>query len=156
MPPEDTGSTVIPVKVRIIGTPSAADLDKLTETVAAAVRKQLRAANAAQAKQPSDSDRPISMLDLRYRWVPLADALRRAAQDSETNLAQYLAVADEVAEYYTRSRDETGSITYRIDREQLLDLGLSAQHIAELDRIFTETGFAPEGTAVRDWAIDDG
>ncbi|RDI68169.1 endonuclease toxin domain-containing protein [Nocardia pseudobrasiliensis] len=47
MPPETTGSTVIPVKVRIIGTPSAADLDKLGASVTRAVGKQLRAANSA-------------------------------------------------------------------------------------------------------------
>ncbi|MFG1792620.1 hypothetical protein [Nocardia sp. NPDC049149] len=41
------GRVEIPIKVRIVGTPSGADLDRLTESVARAVAKQLRAARPA-------------------------------------------------------------------------------------------------------------
>lgn len=178
--PQHTAPTTaqFAVKVRIIGTPTAADLDKVTESVASGVGQRLRASrltsspateaelthlraqaewlHAADAEAKLRAEGPPTILNPRYRWQPLADLLRRVASRSGTDPATYVAVADAITSLYRAARDEAGSVDYRIGKSELLETGMTAEDIAEVDRIFTATGFAPEGTPVRDWAIDDG
>lgn len=166
------------VKVRITGTPSAADLDKLTDSVAHGVAERLRASSRfgapaspaelahlreqaewmqdAAAAEKLRSEGPDSVLNPRYRWRPLAEFLRGVASRSEADPATYLAVAHAVAGLYRGAQGEKGSLDYRIDKDGLLQSGMTAEDIAELDRVLTTTGFAPAGIPVRDWALEDG
>lgn len=270
------GTTVVPVKVRITGTPSAADLDRLTQTVARAVGRQLRAvresreqrsttppasrfevpgpaasapadheafvlgakgfgadatvvtgrnaervdpADRAHAARPDPStsaaqpvsaapgadkmrrllqvvqadsnhraqpdvgdprlrpplgpvgvakhaqwqaeeqlrvDGPDNIFNPRYRWQRFAEVMRGVVARAQDDPATYLAVSRAVAELYIGAYDETRSLNYTLDREQLRPLDLAAADVAELDRIFRSTGLAPQDIPVRDWYFDDG
>ncbi|MFF0492156.1 hypothetical protein ACFYTQ_24260 [Nocardia sp. NPDC004068] len=70
MPPETKGRTVIPVKVRITGTPTAAHLATLEATVSRAVTTRLRTAAAREATRRADTEQ-----DLRRRLAEVDDAL---------------------------------------------------------------------------------
>ncbi len=108
MPPETTGSTVIPVKVRIIGTPSAADLDKLSASVTRAVGKQLRASNTA-GKQANTSA------------VDATREIRRRLAGVEHDLTTGIgvrspaAVAELEAEKWRLLGSLTGALTARLE-----------------------------------------
>ncbi|WP_433634287.1 hypothetical protein [Nocardia sp. CA-120079] len=220
-----SGRIEIPVKVRIVGTPSGADLDQLTESVAGAVDKQLRAsassrtarthdprpvatspihdpkfappsaarmrkllpdviANEADEQQRTKGDWKLSPprstaevgehaewlaqdrlrvegpdtvvnTNPRHRWHGLAEVMRQVAAHLEADPATFSAMVDAVAKLYVLTPGGNGAIDARIDKKTLLASGLAADDIAELDRIFTSTGLAPEGIAVRDWYIRD-
>ncbi|MFI6166351.1 hypothetical protein ACIBCN_06140 [Nocardia sp. NPDC051052] len=99
---------------------------------------------------------PDTVMNPRYRWRPIAELLGRIVSGAEADPATYLATADWVAGLYLGSRDHIGSLSYRIDQELLLGLGLTAEDVAELDRIFTSTLLAPQDIPVQDFAVDYG
>lgn len=80
------GRIEIPVKVRIVGTPSGADLDKLTESVATAVDKQLRAAASSRADGSTagaHATRPAALSPINDPKFapPSADRMRKLLPD---------------------------------------------------------------------------
>ncbi|MFI6041861.1 hypothetical protein ACIA8C_09515 [Nocardia sp. NPDC051321] len=99
---------------------------------------------------------PDTVLNPRYRWRPFAELLQRIVSEGEAEPATLLTTAKWVSGLYIGSRDETRSLSYRIDKERLIGAGLTAEDVTELDRIFTSTQLAPQDVPVRDWAIDYG
>ncbi|WP_069159806.1 hypothetical protein [Nocardia altamirensis] len=82
------GKRAIPIKVRIIGTPSSADLDKLTASVARAVGKQLRAAQRATPEHSPAVAKPIVGFGIPAGAVDLDDSA------AEQGIRQRLARVD--------------------------------------------------------------
>ncbi|MCM6771973.1 hypothetical protein NDR87_03230 [Nocardia sp. CDC159] len=82
------GRTAVPVRVRVVGTPSGADLDKLTGSVARAVGRQLRAAGAAAVERTSLGE---------TRDVPPEDRIRIRLRAVEHDLSTGIGVRSPAA-----------------------------------------------------------
>ncbi|MGV9884680.1 SpvB/TcaC N-terminal domain-containing protein [Streptomyces sp. NPDC003006] len=99
---------------------------------------------------------PDTILNPRSRSKPVADFLSSVATNAKKDPGTYMAALDTVRDFYVRHEHTKNLVTYDIDTQGLTAAGVSAEDISELNRVFTETGFAPVGRNAGGALIDDG
>ncbi|GGP94048.1 SpvB/TcaC N-terminal domain-containing protein [Streptomyces melanogenes] len=93
-----------------------------------------------------------------HAWTlaQLGDQLNAIRSQAAEKPDVYAAALDAVRSLYVRRQDTRDDYTYDIDKKLLRGRGIADDDIAELDKVFQQTQFAPVGVQHSDYLIDAG
>ena len=83
----------------------------------------------------------------------LSDSLKRINDAAQKDPSTYLNTSSFIGQFYVRQSLGNDGYTYLIDSATMRKQGFSQQDVSALDKIFRDTGFAPEGIQAHDYLI---